>query len=223
MDENLLTLLEELSLRASFSEDETIATTTTANYHYKDNDASATPTSYNHRHNLTSDYTSSSNLSSPAYDQLDNAHLAEEDVELKSAVNSLFHELSTPSSNNRISTRPSSTSAGYDKSKLLVALLGNIDLVTCAIKNINHLVSLGKRMEQIYRRYYADPNIHLDLDEIDRLIAAFSEVYNSESYVREVNVSRVYQAYCKKLIDICETRRNFQNTSFDQNMVLDQE
>lgn len=212
MDENLLTLLEELSLRASFSEDET--------NHCKD-DANTTH-NYN-RHNPTSDYTSSSNLSSPAHDQLDYTQQTEEDVELKSAVNSLFQELSTPSSNNNGATQPSSTSAGYDKSKLLVALLGNIDLVTCAVKKINQLVSLGKRMEQIYRRFYADPNTFLDLNEIDRLIAAFTEVYNSESYVREVNVSRVYLAYCKKLIDICETRRNFQDNSSDQTMVLDQE
>jgi hypothetical protein len=206
--ENLLMLLEELSLRASNSEDET--------NNYKDGTDSALN---NFRRNITSDYTSSSNLSSPAYEQLDNVQSADEDVELKSAVDSLFQELSSPNSNNGPSSQTSTS--GYDKSKLLVALLGNIDPVTCAIKKINNLVSLGKKMEQIYRRYYADPNVPLDLEEIDRLIVAFSEVYNSESYVREVNVSRVYQAYCQKLIEIYRARRDLQNNSSEVIMALD--
>lgn len=182
MDENLLSLLEELSIRASCSEDENCA---------------------NVNNGLNSNYcTSSSNVSSPAYDQL--ANNLPEDLELKNAVNSLIQDLKPSISNSRPDTEQNS--GGYDKSKLLVALLGNIDLVTCAVKKINQLVSLGKRMEQIYRRYYVDPNTELDLEEISQLIVAFSNIHNSESYVREVNVSRVYQAYCNKLTDIYNIR-----------------
>lgn len=135
-----------------------------------------------------------------------------EDIDLKNAANSLFQQLNTTQAKNGKAQPSSTTQAGYDKTKLLVALLGNIDLVTCAIKKLNQLVSLGKRMEQIYRSYYVDPNVHLDLDEIGQLIAAFSDIYNSESYVREVNVTRVYHAYCKKLIVIHNTRRNLINS-----------
>lgn len=182
MDENLLSLLEELSLR-SCSEDENCLKEKGTYYH-------------------GSTYTSSSNVSSPTFEQLTN-NIAEEDLELKNAVNSLFQDLK-PTAPSR--TGCSNSDDSYDKSKLLVALLGNIDLVTCAVKKINQLVSLGKKMEQIYRRYYVDPNTPLDLDEINQLISAFSNIYNSERYVREVNVSRVYQAYCKKLIEIYEFR-----------------
>lgn len=199
MDENLLSLLEELSIRASCSEDEI----------YVNN-------------GLNSNYcTSSSNVSSPANDQLANS--LPEDLELKNAVNSLIQDLK-PSINNynpnngTVGQNP----AGYDKSKLLVALLGNIDLVTCAVKKINQLVSLGKRMEQIYRGYYVNPNIELDLEEISQLIIAFSNIYNSENYVREVNVSRVYQAYCRKLMDIYNARTSLQEetkTEYDDQMI----
>lgn len=192
MDENLLSLLEELSLRtSSCTEDENYFKKSGNNY-------------------LSSNYASSSNVSSPSYDQLAN-YTHEEDLELKNAVNSLFQELNPP--NTRYAGQPNSNeqNIGYDKSKLMVALLGNIDLVTCAVKKINQLVSLGKRMEQIYRCYYVNPNVQLDLNEIAQLISAFSNVYNSEGYVREVNVSRVYQAYCKKLIDIYNVRANMTN------------
>lgn len=168
MDENLLSLLEELSLR-SCSEDENCLKDEATNHN-------------------GSNYTS---------------NIEVEDLELKNAVNSLFHDL-RPTSASR--TGCSSSSEGYDKSKLLVALLGNIDLVTCAVKKINQLVSLGKKMEQIYRRYYIDPNVPLDLEEINQLISAFTNIYNSETYIREVNVSRVYQAYCRKLIEIYNSR-----------------
>lgn len=187
MDENLLSLLEELSLR-SCPEEESCLKEKGNNYQ-------------------SSTYTSSSNVSSPTYEQLTN-NIPEEDLELKNAVNSLFQDLEPT-----VSSRTGSTSSdGYDKSKLLVALLGNIDLVTCAVKKINQLVSLGKKMEQIYRKYYIDPNVALDLEEINQLITAFSDIYNSESYVREVNVSRVYHAYCKKLIDIYNSRMARFNT-----------
>ena len=135
-----------------------------------------------------------------------------EDLDLKNAVNSLFQQLNTTQTKFGKSQPVSTKPAGYDKTKLLVALLGNFDLVTCAIKKLNQLVSLGKRMEEIYRSYYVDPNIELDLDEIGQLIESFTDIYNSESYVREVNVTRVYQAYCKKLIDIHNTRRTFINS-----------
>lgn len=198
MDENLLTLLEELSLRTSFTEDG-------ENNH---------PVSDNGNKYVSSGYASqTSNFSSPSYEQLDNG-AAEEDLDLKNAVSSLFHELNTPNSNRdtqSTSAKPAEPAA-YDKTKLLVALLGNIDLVKCAIKRINQLVSLGKKMEQIYRMYYIDPNVPLDLEEISGLITAFSDLYNSESYVREVNVSRVYQAYCKKLIDIYNKRQSSQQS-----------
>lgn len=173
MDENLLSLLEELSLR-SCSEDE----------HYSRID---------NNYQSSSNNSASSNVSSPTYEQLAN-NLPEEDLELKNAVSSLFQDLNHSSQD------------GYDKTKLMVALLGNIDLVTCAVKKINQLVTLGKRMEQIYRTYYVNPSVHLDLDEIAALITAFSDVYNTESYARQVNVSRVYQAYCKKLVDIYNQR-----------------
>lgn len=182
MDENLLSLLEELSLR-SCSEDENCTRDTANSY-------------------LSSNYTSSSNVSSPAYEQLVSS-LPEEDLELKQAVNSLFQDLK-PTNPGR--TGEQQQGVGYDKSKLLVALLGNVDLVTCAVKKINQLVSLGKRMEQIYRSYYVNPSIELDLEELSQLITAFSNIYNSESYVREVNVSRVYQAYSRKLWDIYQAR-----------------
>lgn len=206
MDENLVTLLEELSFRASISEDET-------NQYSNCTNAS--------KDKATSDYTSSSNLSSPSSDHhLHNSQLTERDAELESAVNTLFNELS---STNPIGTKHlANASPGYDRSKLLVALLGNIDLVTCAIKKINQLVTVGKKMEQIYRRFYANPTTNLDIDEMENLIAAFSQVYNSESYVREVNVSRVYQAYCQKLIDICEARKRHQIESTEDDMVLDE-
>lgn len=193
MDENLLSLLEELSLRTSFSEDENCS---------RDNGNNCP----------SSNYTSSSNVSSPTYDQLTN-NIAEEDTELKNAVNSLFQDLNL--SNPR--AQANKQEAGYDKSKLMLALLGNIDLVTHAVKKINQLVSLGKRMEQIYRGYYVDPNVGLDLDEIAQLINAFFHVYNSEKYVREVNVSRVYHAYCRKLIDIYNSRTNQMN--FEEQML----
>lgn len=193
MDENLLSLLEELSLR-SCSEDET----------------------NNAGNNHLSSYTSSSNVSSPTYDQLVN-NISEEDAELKQAVTSLFHDLNTDSANG--STNQQCPADSYDKSKLLVALLGNYDIVTSAVKKINQLVSLGKRMEQIYRSYYVNPNVELNLDELRQLILTFTNVYNSESYVREVNVSRVYQAYCQKMMDIFDLR-----SAQNQGMVIqDQE
>lgn len=190
MDENLLSLLEELSLRATGSEDEN-----------QTRSSGSTQTNY----------ASSSSVSSPTYDQLSSS-IADEDLELKSAVNSLFQDL-----------KPSYTDErnNYDRSKLLVALLGNIDLVTCAVKKINHLVSLGKKMEQIYRTYYRNPTIHLDLNEMSQLISAFSQVYNSESYIREVNVSRVYKAYHVKLMDIYNSRISVSNmmTESDEQMM----
>lgn len=182
MDENILSLLEELSLR-SCSEDENFSRDRANNY-------------------LSSNYTSSSNVSSPNYEQLANS-ISDEDLELKNAVNSLFQDLKPTTDRGQ-----ASQSDGYDKSKLLIALLGNIDLVTCAVKKINQLVSLGKRMEQIYRSYYINPSVALDMDEVGQLITAFTNIYNSESYVREVNVSRVYQAYCKKLSDIYNSNIN---------------
>lgn len=184
--DQLITLLEELSLRSSHSEDE--------NYQSKDSGV-----------NFGSNYNSSSNVSSPNYDQL-TGNIAEEDVELKSAVNSLFQDLKPSNQSNSTSVSSANQSEGYDKAKLLVTLLGNIDLVTCAVKKINQLVSLGKRMEQIYRSYYVNPNVNLDLNELGQLISAFSDIYNSEKYVREVNVSRVYHAFCQKLIEIHNLR-----------------
>lgn len=151
---------------------------------------------------------SSSNVSSPNYDQLTSS-LPDEDIELKNAVTSLFQDLKpnhAPAGESAVVGQQAQTNGGYDKSKLLVALLGNIDLVTSAVKKINQLVSLGKKMEQIYRCYYRDPNVELDLNKIGQLISAFTSIYNSESYVREVNVSRVYQAYCMKLSDIYNYR-----------------
>jgi len=181
MDENLLSLLEELSLR-SYSEDENFLSRP-GNVH------------------RGSTCTSSSNVSSPTCEQLAN-DIPEEDVELKNAVHSLFQDLK-PTNSTRAHI-PSQE--GYDRSKLLVALLGNIDLVTCAVKKINQLVSLGKRMEQIYRSYYMNPDIYLDLEEINQLVTNFNNIYNSESYIREVNVSRVYQAYSRKLMDVYNDR-----------------
>lgn len=196
MDENLLSLLQELSLR-SCSEDETCSRDTGNNH-------------------IGSSYTSSSNVSSPTYEQLANS-ISEEDLELKNAVNSLFQDLKPSNASNR---GPVDNDGGYDKSKLLCALLGNIDLVTCAVKKINQLISLGKRMEQIYRSYYVNPDVYLDLDELSQLIAAFTDIYNSESYVREVNVSRVYQAYCRKLLDIYNSRTTAKNslTNYEEQM-----
>lgn len=195
MDENLLSLLEELSLR-SYSEDENGFSRGSRN------------------HNSESNYTSSSNVSSPTFEQVTSANV-EEDIELKNAVNSLFQDLK-PTQTSRNET----PQQDYDKSKFLVALLGNIDLVTCAVKKINQLVSLGKKMEQIYRRYYVDPNVELDLIELSQLITAFMNIYNSESYVREVNVSRVYLAFCNKLIDIYNSRTEANNQSAsDENMI----
>lgn len=197
MDENLLSLLEELSLR-SCSEDETYPRANGAG-------SSSNHTQY-----------SSSNVSSPNYDQLTNC-VSDEDVELKNAVTSLFHDLRP--NNGDSTTVQVPANGGYDKSKLLVALLGNVDLVTCAVKKINQLVSLGKKMEQIYRCYYRDPNVELDLNKISQLIDAFTSIYNSESYVREVNVSRVYQAYCIKLLDIYENRMAQCNNVQDVSMI----
>jgi len=158
MDENIISLLEELSLRTSVSEDEG----------------------------------ASSSISSPANEQL-SSNNSEEHGELKNAVNTLLKQ------HRNFDSR-------YDKTKMLAALLGNIDLVTDAVKKINQSIAIGKKMEEIYRSYYINPNIDLDLNEINQLIRAFSELYESERYVREVNVSRVYQAYCKKLIDIYNSR-----------------
>lgn len=203
MDENLLSLLEELSLRTSCSEDE--------NYY---------PSKHHNGNNyLSSNYASSSNVSSPNQEQLA-SNLPEEDLELKNAVNSLFHDLSPTNARatQTLDQTKQQQEVSYDKSKLLVALLGNIDLVTCAVKKINQLISLGKRMEQIYRCYYVDPNVQLDLNEIDQLIARFSNIYNSESYVREVNVSRVYQAYCRKLVHIYRQRTD--QASEDERMIF---
>lgn len=179
MDENLLSLLEELSLR-SYSEDDNHSRDSGLNY-------------------MSSNYTSSSNVSSPNYEQLA-SNVSEEDVELKSAVSSLFQNL--------YSANATSNDSGYDKYKLLIALLGNInrDLVTSAVNKINQLIAVGKKMEHIYRQYYVNPDVELNLEELNQLIQTFSELYNSESYVREVNISRVYQAYCQKLVEICKIR-----------------
>lgn len=158
MDENIISLLEELSLRASVSEDEGAC----------------------------------SSISSPAYEQLSN-DFPEEDIELKSAVNTLLEQQRCFNS-------------GYDKTKMLAALLGNVDLVTNAVKKIGQSIAIGKRMEQIYRSYYINPNTELDLNEIGYLIKSFSELYDNNSYVRGVNISRVYQAYRVKLSDIYNLR-----------------
>lgn len=192
MDENLLSLLEELSLRSCGSEDENCSRDIGNNRLWG-----------NQLHNSAYN-TSSSNVSSPTYEQLTNS-IPEEDLELKSAVNSLFQDLK-PSNVKTTIAQSSQPQDGYDKSKLLVALLGNVDIVTCAVKKINQLVSLGKKMEQIYRCYYVDPNVHIDLNEVSQLITAFSDIYDNESYVRKVNVSRVYHAYCRKLLDIYNSR-----------------
>ena len=196
MDENIISLLEELSLRTSVSEDEG---------HYGASICNG----------LSSDYTSGSNVSSPAHEQLCQ-NSTEVDSELKNAVNNLFQELTPPNTTNDQQTKL--TDLGYEKSKILTALLGNIDLVTDAIKKINRSVAIGKKMERIYRSYYINPNVELDLNEINHLIRSFSDLYDSENYVREVNVSRVYQAYCKKLTDIYNSRTNsmtFNGTSDD--------
>lgn len=175
MDEHLLSLLEELSLRSSPEELE--------------------------KQSLSSNCTPNSNFSSPTYEQVTNS--IPEDVELKNAVHSLFQELK-PS--NPVQKRPLNREDGYDKSKLLIALLGNVDLVTNAIKKINQVVSIGKRMEQIYKVYFVNPNAPLDLREISELCRSFWDLYNSESYIRQVNVSRVYKLYCEKLIEIYNSR-----------------
>lgn len=202
MDENLLNLLEELSLRTSFSEDEN----------------SSIP-GRNGDRLMSSGYTSqASNFSSPTYDQIDGGS-PEKDIELENTVDSLFQEIYRPNQNTGNQQNSSQQRPGYDKTKLLVALLGNIDLVKCAIKKINHLVTLGKKMEQIYRLYYMDPNVSLDLHEISSLINSFSGLYNAENYIREVNICRMYQAYCKKLIEIYNVRTNQTNQPVDEQMI----
>lgn len=184
MEENLLSLLEELSLR-SHSEDDN---------HSRDSGLNQ----------MSSNYTSSSNVSSPNYEQLAN-NVPEEDTELKCAVSLLFQNL--------YSANATSNDSGYDKYKLLIALLGNLnrDLVISAVNKINHLVAVGKKMENIYRQYYVNPNVDLNLEELNQLISTFSELYSSDSYVREVNISRVYQAYCQKLVEIYKSRISSSN------------
>lgn len=188
MDGNLITLLDELSLRSSYSEDENGIS----------RDAS-------------SNCASSSGLSSPAYEQI-TSNIADEDLELKNAVCSLLNDLKPNPVN---SPNVDQNEEDYDKSKLILALLGNIGLVTTAVKKINRLVSIGKRMEQIYRCYYRDPNVYLDLDEISHLISEFSKLHESESYVREVNACRIYEAFHKKMLYIYNTRTsmNFDSDS----------
>lgn len=186
MDENLITLLDELSLRSACSEDETGQT-----------------------RDGGSNCASSSGVSSPVYEQISNS-IAEENSEFKNAVCSLLHDLKpNPSSDPK---DPSQSEDNCDKSKLILALLGNIELVTTAVKKINRLVLLGKRMEQIYRCYYRDPNVPLDLNEISHLITQFSEIYESESYVREVNACRVYKAFHGKMILIYNSRKSSMDT-----------
>lgn len=172
MDESIINLLEELSLRA---------------------------TTYN---SASEDDGVGSNISSPTYEHTSGTPI-EESVELKNAVNSIF----------------ANDDSGYDKSKMLAALLGNLDLVTIAVKKIKETVAVGKKMEHIYRIYYVNPKIDLDLNEINHLIRTFTELYDGESYVREVNISRVYQAYCKKLTEIYESRTNT-SVNDDDSMML---
>lgn len=196
MDEDILTLLSELSLRSTAaSEDENGSSGHGSRFFY----------------NQDLNPSSSSNLSSPLNGNFSNS-IADEDLELKEAVSSLLHDLK-PTQTSNLEQNPSNLSVnensnvnGYDKSKLLLALLGNIDLVTCAVKRINSLVSLGKKLEQIYRCYYRDPTCHIDLNELNQLLTTFSDIYNSERYVREVDVSRMYQAYYVKLLDIYNSR-----------------
>lgn len=195
MDENLLNLLQELSLKSAFSDDENCCRQQRSQSH-------------------GSNYASSSNVSSPSNEPYQSS---DEDPELKNAVNCLLTNLepSTKELNQQCSNADS-----YDKSKLLLALLSNNDLVTSAIKKINHLISLGKQMEQIYRRYYVDPTIYIDLKELCDLITEFDHIYNSEKFIRDVNVTRVYRAYFHKLVDIYQSR---QTTSIKLNSVVDME
>lgn len=196
MDEDILTLLSELSLRSTAaSEDE------------NGSSGHGSRSLYNQDLNLSC----SSNFSSPLNGNPSNVN-ADEDLELKDAVNSLLQDLK-PTQSSSLERYPSnllvngnSNVNGYDKSKLLLALLGNIDLVTCAVKRINTLVSLGKKLEQIYRSYYMDPYCYIDLTELNQLLTTFSDIYNSERYVREVDVSRMYQAYYVKLLDVYNSR-----------------
>lgn len=193
MDENLITLLDELSLRSTYSEDDIVAT-----------------------RDVGSNYASSSGISSPIYDQV-SGDSTEEDLELKQAVYSLVNDL-----------KPNPNDEEYDKSKLILALLGKIEfdrnfgLVTNAVKKIRRLVTLGKRMEQIYRCYYRDPNVILDLEEIGQLITEFSTLYESENYVREVNASRVYEAFHKKMILIYNSRlaQRYDNSTFEEDKMI---
>lgn len=196
MDDEILTLLSELSLRSTAtSEDENGSSGRASGFLY----------------NQDFNPSSSSNVSSPMNDQLSN-NICNEDLELKEAVHSLLHDLK-PTQTSSYHHDPSNSMHdvdnkvnGYDRSKLLLALLGNIDLVTCAVKRINSLVSKGKRMEQIYRSYYREPSSYIDLNELNQLLSTFSEIYNSERYVREVNVSKLYQAYYVKLLEIYNSR-----------------
>lgn len=168
MDEDVINLLQELSLR-------------TTNYHPASEDDGI-----------------GSNISSPAHEQISSSSI-EESVELKNAVDSIF----------------ANDNADYDKSKMLAALLGNLDLVTNAVKRVKETVAVGKKMEQIYRMYYIDPKIDLDLDEINHLIRTFKDLYDGDNYVREVNISRMYYAYCNKLKDIYELRTKTSISSGD--------
>lgn len=196
MDEDILTLLSELSLRSTAaSEDENGSSGHGSRFFY----------------NQDVNPSSSSNVSSPLIGNISNA-ISDEDLELKEAVNSLLQDLK-PTQTSNLQQNPSNLMVeentngnGYDKSKLLLALLGNIDLVTCAVKRINSLVSLGKKLEHIYRCYYKNPTCYIDLNELNQILTTFSDIYNSERYIREVDVSRMYQAYYVKLSDIYNSR-----------------
>lgn len=193
MDEDLLNLLAELSLRSGSTPDDGIIS------------SGHTSRNYNNPSN--------SNVSSPNHDELVNSN--EDDIELKQAVTTLLGELQPtnqmPQSNDITNTNSSSSNSNYDKSKLLLALLGNNDLVTNAVKRISSIVSMGKKMEQIYRSYYRDPSCHIDLNELKQLLSDFSNLYDSENYIREVNVTRVYQAYHVKLMDLYNSRTSYLN------------
>lgn len=181
MDEDLLRAIEALSLAAA------------------DQNPSDQNFRYNHEDNSNPTSTiisSSSSRSSPTSEQT--IGNSSED-ELQNSVSSLFDDLG-------LSRNSSTNNADYDRTKFLISVLGNTEFVINAVKKVRELVTIGKKMEQLYRKYYMDPDVALNFNELEDLIQSFLSLYHSEAYIREINVSRVYNAYCDKLLSIYNSK-----------------
>lgn len=195
MDDNLITLLQELSVRATDPENYTPGIL------------------HEPKSSVSSGYTSSCDESSP--NQNLDPSPAEEDEELRQNLETLFAELSTPCRNWNAITP--TAHVGYDRTKLLVALLSNNDLMKYAIKRTLRMIKVGKKLEAMYRAYVIEGKL-FNFRDCRNLLDEFEDYYR-EQFIQKINVARLYHAYYMKMIPIYNNElHNMRVREFERNI-----